>query len=104
MEEEMRRVLHFLEWKANWWMSQGTLRQGVSLELHEGCAAYAAKQADILLSLAMSFAQDWTPLLEGHGMKTVLWPEKLRVDAQIFAHPCQVLVEVDDEDFDDGFF
>jgi len=100
----MRRVLQFLEWKANWWMDQGNLRQGVSVELHEGCTAYAAKQAGIMLSLATSFAQDWTPLLEGHGMETVLWPEKFRVDAQVSAHPCQVL-EVDvEDDFDDDLF
>ncbi|KAJ7891640.1 hypothetical protein B0H14DRAFT_2560696 [Mycena olivaceomarginata] len=49
LEEEMRRVLQFLDWRAEWWQSQVGLRVEKQPEeaLREGHAAYAMKQAGV---------------------------------------------------------
>ncbi|KAJ7870848.1 hypothetical protein B0H13DRAFT_2236440 [Mycena leptocephala] len=45
LDEEMRRVLVYCEWKANWWDERRASRLEVSRELAEGLYAYAAEQA-----------------------------------------------------------
>ncbi|KAJ7490197.1 hypothetical protein B0H11DRAFT_2229118 [Mycena galericulata] len=45
LEEEMRRVLQFCDWKANWWAERRRPRPEVSAELAEGLCAYATEQA-----------------------------------------------------------
>ncbi|KAF8137969.1 hypothetical protein K438DRAFT_1638774, partial [Mycena galopus ATCC 62051] len=45
LEEEMRRVLAFCQWKARWWDERRRARAGVSAELAEGISAYAKEQA-----------------------------------------------------------
>ena len=47
LNEEMRRVLKFCTWKADWWTKQVLLRQGLDAPLAEGLHAYAAGQADM---------------------------------------------------------
>lgn len=59
VKEEMRRVLAFLEWKANWWDGQGKAQLNVSDDILEGARAYAAKQAHINRALAASFQARW---------------------------------------------
>ncbi|KAJ7602950.1 hypothetical protein DFH06DRAFT_1350766 [Mycena polygramma] len=61
LEEEMRRVRHFLEWCAGWWRSQVGLRAHLQPDeaLREGHAAYAAKQAGYMEGLAARFADHW---------------------------------------------
>ncbi|KAJ7181393.1 hypothetical protein C8R43DRAFT_1083776 [Mycena crocata] len=44
LDEEMRRVLVFCEWKAEWWRVRRTSRKGVGEELAEGLRAYALEQ------------------------------------------------------------
>ncbi|KAJ7126583.1 hypothetical protein C8R43DRAFT_1090313 [Mycena crocata] len=44
LDEEMRRVLVFCEWKANWWRDRRFPRSGISSELREGLCAYALEQ------------------------------------------------------------
>jgi hypothetical protein len=61
VEEEMRRVLQFLEWRAGWWRSLIGLREGLQPEaaLREGHLAYAWKQAAYMDGLAARFRKTW---------------------------------------------
>ncbi|KAF9488375.1 hypothetical protein BDN71DRAFT_1513112 [Pleurotus eryngii] len=64
--EEMRRVLAYLQWHANWWDKQGPQRSGsgVTETVQDGLSAYAAKQAAILRHLRRRFVVLWRPRLE----------------------------------------
>jgi hypothetical protein len=59
--EEMRRVLQFLKWWADWWTSLVGLRAGKQekLALREGYAAYARKQAGYMQDLWDRFKHQW---------------------------------------------
>jgi hypothetical protein len=60
LEEEMRRVKQFLDWRAGWWRSLVGLRaSGQDEALREGHTAYAAKQAAYLDGMRDSFATMW---------------------------------------------
>jgi hypothetical protein len=76
--EEMRRVLVFLSiWKATWWLDRSLARSDMNNELREGLSAYAAKQADIQMRLAASFADEWYPELARSGLSPDGWPAHL---------------------------
>ena len=65
VQEEMRRVLMYLEARAVWWENQGDRRSELcSADLAEGLRAYAVKQASILRSLRQCFAKMWYPRLQ----------------------------------------
>ncbi|THH16521.1 hypothetical protein EUX98_g9291 [Antrodiella citrinella] len=66
LQEEMRRVLEFLSWKAAWWRSQVNQRAGTSPTLKEGLSAYAEKQARVHEDLRKSFASRWYQVLGTH--------------------------------------
>ena len=60
LQEEMRRVIQFLEWKSNDWVLKTGARAGVvTLEVSSGLSAYAHKQASIFHNLAIRFCQRW---------------------------------------------
>lgn len=60
LDEEMRRVLAYCAWKADWWKDMGERARVVeSAELHEGMQAYAAQQAHQECCMAESFARKW---------------------------------------------
>jgi hypothetical protein len=71
LDEEMRRVLAFCDWKNVWWKAQivhrtegsgeGTV---VSPELAEGLSAFAHEQAAMETALATSFAGKWRVVRE----------------------------------------
>ena len=61
IQEEMRRVLAYMEWKASWWEQQATLRKDASLEILHGVVAYAYKQAYIARQMAARCAAAWLP-------------------------------------------
>ncbi|KAG1853790.1 hypothetical protein C8R48DRAFT_610437 [Suillus tomentosus] len=58
LQEEMRRVLQFLKWQADWWDSR---RDTVSYS--EGLCAYAARQANIRHCMADHFRHLWAPFI-----------------------------------------
>lgn len=65
LDEEMRRVLAYLEWKASWWEQREDSRSVRDRELAEGIASYAESQAALQRSLSYSFRSLWTtPLRE----------------------------------------
>ncbi|KAJ7651829.1 hypothetical protein B0H17DRAFT_877994, partial [Mycena rosella] len=60
LEEEMLRILVFLQWKADWWR---LLRDGRPLvedeDLREGLEGYAACQASIFDNMKARFEENW---------------------------------------------
>ena len=56
--EEMRRVLQYFRWKANWWRNNSGVLHAES-SVHLGCQAYATKQAFQLDSLHSKFLKIW---------------------------------------------
>ncbi|KAG2106954.1 uncharacterized protein F5147DRAFT_746092 [Suillus discolor] len=58
--EEMRRVLAFLTWQAEWWKERSSLRMLDSPSTQEGLMAYACCQSALRLSLVSSFQELWS--------------------------------------------
>ncbi|KAF7965863.1 hypothetical protein HWV62_41204 [Athelia sp. TMB] len=73
LREEMRRVITFLLWHADWWGLQGEGRTDVDIppEVRQGLQAYAARQAANCESMAAHFDHLWTTawkkISEGEG-------------------------------------
>ncbi|KAG2113416.1 uncharacterized protein F5147DRAFT_744141 [Suillus discolor] len=63
LQEEMRRVLQFFDWQANWWDKQQDRLVCETAAQCEGLVAYANKQAHIQCQLALHFRVLWTPYL-----------------------------------------
>ncbi|KAJ7721100.1 hypothetical protein B0H14DRAFT_2642530 [Mycena olivaceomarginata] len=59
LREEMRRVLRYLAWQAQWWWDQVDLRDDVMSELAAGLRGYALKQAAWHERLAEFFRKKW---------------------------------------------
>jgi succinate dehydrogenase/fumarate reductase flavoprotein subunit len=60
VEEEMRRVLQLLRWRAEWWRwLVGRQAEGQLEPLREGHAAYAHKQAAYMDTLVKNFEKLW---------------------------------------------
>ncbi|KAJ7824840.1 hypothetical protein B0H13DRAFT_1449392, partial [Mycena leptocephala] len=61
LEEEMRRVLEFLKWRAGWWMTLVDQRPEVveDVVLQEGFTAYARRQSQLQLDLRSRFQENW---------------------------------------------
>lgn len=71
IEEEMRRVIAYHEWKAGWWRGQSTLRSIAGIgdpDILDGVEAYAHKQAFIHECLASKCALYWLPTLRIRGL------------------------------------
>ena len=64
LQEEMRRVVQYLQWRSNDWLSKVDSRVGaVSSVVHSGLSAYARKQAAVYHNLAVRFCQCWRSTL-----------------------------------------
>ncbi|KZP03688.1 hypothetical protein FIBSPDRAFT_915265 [Athelia psychrophila] len=76
IREEMRRVLTFLCWHADWWAEQAKCRSDLSPEDREGISAYTNKQANIRRSMAACFdyiwRAGWAGISEGAGSNNEL--------------------------------
>lgn len=57
--EEMRRVIQYLDTKANWWRGESQRRPNVRPDIAQGLAAYGHRQAQLMEDLAKSFASQW---------------------------------------------
>ncbi len=64
IQEEMRRTVVYLEWKAKWWKQQGTQHRVENLALSQALKAYALRQAHLWTMLAKSCVDKWIPLLK----------------------------------------
>ena len=60
LQEEMRRVVQFLEWRSGDWLAKLDSRvDTVAPAVHSGLSAYAKKQGAIFHNLAVRFCQRW---------------------------------------------
>ncbi|KAJ6449875.1 hypothetical protein C8R45DRAFT_1057259 [Mycena sanguinolenta] len=59
LEEEMRQILVFLQWRADWWRGLVDNRAVVGVDMKEGFTAYAQRQADIQDRMRERFTHDW---------------------------------------------
>ena len=62
--EEMRQVLEFLAWRADWWTKRLDWRGVTSKDLMEGLHAYAHSQADLQTTLSAKFRTIWRAPLD----------------------------------------
>ena len=70
LQEEMRRVVTYLEWKSGQWMGKQDARSTTAaLSIQSGLQAYAHKQARIYHDLAVAFSKLWRPTLVSYGLK-----------------------------------
>ncbi|KIJ90500.1 hypothetical protein K443DRAFT_116509 [Laccaria amethystina LaAM-08-1] len=76
IQEEMRRVLAYHEWRAEWWLEQASRRQNADPSVLSGISAYAQKEASICLHMAARCATYWLPIMRKHG---VTWIEKYKL-------------------------
>lgn len=68
VEEEMRRAIIYLRWKADWWDERSTLRSHADGSILSGVSGYAYKQAAICDRMAERFAVHWLPHLKDKGI------------------------------------
>ena len=70
LQEEMRRVVAFLEWKSGDWLAKVDARGGEpASDIQSGLRAYAKKQAAIFHNLAISFTKLWYPTLVSYDLR-----------------------------------
>lgn len=64
LQEEMRRVVHFLEWRSDDWLTKADSRiDSVAPVVRAGLLAYANKQTAVFHNLAIQFCQRWRSVL-----------------------------------------
>ena len=86
LQEEMRRVVVYLEWKSRTWSEKIGIRAGsCTPDIQHGLDAYARKQASIYRGIAMSFVGQWLPYLNAYGLDT-RWTTELPWISQILSH------------------
>ena len=72
VQEEMRQVIVYHEWKAAWWRDRSSLRNDNDLAILNGVSGYAYKQAAICARMAEQCALHWLPHLKQRGI-TLSW-------------------------------
>jgi len=83
LQEEMRRVIAFLEWRSAWWVERVGSRLGsVTADIQHGIDSYARKQASTYHELAVSLVNQWLPHLltlelDIAWVKTYPWAAKI---------------------------
>lgn len=76
VQEEMRRTVAYLEWKAQWWQEQENRRSDTDDVVLRGISAYAHKQTAMLERLAHSCCEYWAPTLQSLGITIPSgWPK-----------------------------
>ena len=69
LQEEMRRVIAFLEWKSDSWAGKAGSRSGsIAADIQHGVDSYARKQASVYHELTVSLANRWLPSLRALGL------------------------------------
>ena len=70
LQEEMRRVIAYLEWKSRVWARKVGVRHGsCTSDIQHGVDSYARKQAHIHHELAVSFVSKWFPYFSACGFE-----------------------------------
>jgi hypothetical protein len=78
IQEEMRRVLAYFEWKSSWWLEQANRRSSLEPSVQSGVVAYAHKQSSLSLRMAARCAAHWLPVIKNHGI-IPSWGSKYQV-------------------------
>ena len=94
VQEEMRRVLAYHEWRAMWWQQQSSLRKVGNATIQVGITGYANKQAAISRRMGELCTVYWLPRLKDKGI-IPSWASKY--EASIQSCP------VDDEEEGEGY-
>jgi hypothetical protein len=68
VQEEMRRVIAYHKWKADWWRERGSMRHHPDQVISSGISGYAHKQADMSTRMAEQCALHWLPHLKLQGI------------------------------------
>ncbi|KAJ2911924.1 hypothetical protein MD484_g8492, partial [Candolleomyces efflorescens] len=68
VQEEMRRTVVYLNWKAEWWSLRAVSPPFRAADIAHGIAAYGAKQAAMCRQLGARFSQVWEPVLKRLGL------------------------------------
>jgi|ERR1700678_2189388 hypothetical protein len=100
IQEEMRRVLAFFEWKSTWWLEQANRRQNLLPSIKSGVVAYAHKQSSLCLRMAARCAGYWLPVMKKHGIIPT-WGGKYEVESYVATQDGSIS-EDDDEDLELG--
>ena len=66
--EEMRRIIHYFDYKSEWWLRRVDRRTDASAAVQRGAAAYAERQADMYVKMAHSVARKWYPYMMHKGL------------------------------------
>jgi hypothetical protein len=98
IQEEMRRVLSYFEWRAEWWEEQGSRRQNADPTVLNGISAYAHKQANICHRMAARCASYWLPITNKHAINPT-WSKKYNTNILTTTED-DATSEDDDEDND----
>lgn len=59
VQEEMRRILAYINWKIGWWLDNLSHLTDRKDKLALGCVIYGNRQVCILRTLAQKFRQQW---------------------------------------------
>ncbi len=78
IQEEMKRTVVYLEWKASWWKEHMKRRIVEDPILAQSLLAYSERQAYLWKKLAASCVEKWIPLLKKSGAD-ILWAGQYQV-------------------------
>ena len=71
LQEEMRRIVAFLEWKSAWWIEKVGSRLGsVAADIQHGVDSYARRQSSVYHELAVTLGKQWIPCLVAFELDT----------------------------------
>jgi hypothetical protein len=98
LEEEMRRVLKFCEWKALWWDKRVDCGRDVAPALAEGLRAYALAQAARERAWERAWGAKWGAVCE--RAKIVMRDHLVDVTELL---PLEVELDVDEQGEEDGY-
>ena len=68
IQEEMRHVIVYHRWKADWWQDRASTRNHGDQAVVSRISGYAHKQADICVHMAEQCAWHWLPHLKAKGI------------------------------------
>ena len=88
LQEEMRRVVQFLEWRSSDWFAKAGSRAGtVTPVILAGLSAYANKQGSVFHNLAVRFSQRWRSVLVSLSLSHSWATKFLETNNEPLTHP-----------------
>lgn len=101
VQEEMRRVLAFFEWRSRWWLEQANRRQDLESSVKSGVVAYAHKQSRLCSRMAARCAVYWLPVTRKHGIDPT-WGGKYAVASSVATQSDSISDDEEEEDLEFG--